>query len=466
MASGIVCPGYEDKKPLTWVTPNKPTARTWRGRRPAFDKLGDAKKDQKPGEKEEAARKAIYDSQLMHIFPRQELRTETCDIAEASHYWNEYVYPCFYSNQLTKSPWVVPISNIHTMKPYRRHGLVTMAIEHRMARLSPSKGDPYAAEVRARAYQHRFTAIQALNKEIENESTRCSDATLGGVIVFLFGDLMGAATAPNWRVHINGFAALVDLRGGWEKLCQQSPHLKSLVLFCKVVENFANTTSPAHDQTSPLTNFTIRALMRDVYSIGYYPQLPCPVDLFIDIIQINRLRSLAINQRPEDTMRRIQSEAETLLKKMLQFSFTEWINTMEVEGKALFNEYLMMGKIYQSAVVLFGVSSLQSARAIPLSEEWMVVKNSHIERLFSLLKKSTASQALRMCTTWPMIVAGFEAKAGSPSMRAFILGHMEEDSRQLGIYLPVAAKGVLERFYASAGEAWDDCFDSPNALFT
>lgn len=75
------------------------------------------------------------------------------------------------------------------MKAYRRHGLVTMAIEHRMSRLSPARNDAYAIEVRARAYQHRLTAIQALNKEIENESTRCSDATLAGVIVFLFGDV-------------------------------------------------------------------------------------------------------------------------------------------------------------------------------------------------------------------------------------------------------------------------------------
>lgn len=64
---------------------------------------------------------------------------------------NSHVYPYFYDNQLTKSPWVVPASHIHAMKPYRRHGLVVMAIEHRMSQLSPTRNDPYAAEVRARA---------------------------------------------------------------------------------------------------------------------------------------------------------------------------------------------------------------------------------------------------------------------------------------------------------------------------
>lgn len=125
-----------------------------------------------------------------------------------------------------------------------------------------------------------------------------------------------------------------------------------------------------------------------------------------------------------------------------------------------------MAKTYRSAVVLFGVSSLQSVKAIPLSKDWMTVKDTHRDRLFSFLTASLASPALKICTTWPIIVAGYEAKSGNPSMRSFVLGRMEEDSRRMGIYLPVAAKEVLERFYASAGNTWDDCFNSPHALFT
>ncbi|KAK1453425.1 C6 zinc finger domain-containing protein [Colletotrichum melonis] len=375
---------------------------------------------------------------------------------------NEQVYPYFYENQLTKSPWVVPISHIHAMKPYRRHGLVTMAIEHRMSRLSPARNDAYAIEVRARAYQHRLTAIQALNKDIENESTRCSDATLAGVIVFLFGDLMGSATEPNWRVHLNGFAALIAMRGGWDAFCQKSPHLKSLVLFCKVIENLANTTSPAHDQLSPVANFKIRNVVRDVFSIGYYPQLPCPVDLLIDIIHINRLRFQATCIQSGGPLTSIRIEAERLLDKILDYSPEVWSSSAE----PLADGHLLMAKTYRSAVALFGVSSLQSVKVIPFSKDWMTVKETHRDRLFSFLKASLASSALKICTTWPMVVAGFEAKSGNLSMRSFVLGRMKEDSQRMGIYLPVAAKEVLERFYASAGNTWDDCFDSPHALFT
>ncbi|OHF01767.1 C6 zinc finger domain-containing protein [Colletotrichum orchidophilum] len=464
--SGIVCPGYENVKPLTWVAPNQITTRTWRGgRKPKTNKIditkaiskGDGKKDTAPETSEES-----QVVRLIHVFPGQELRTDTCDIAEASVYWNEQVYPFFYENQLTNSPWVVPISHLHSMKPYRRHGLVTMAIEHHMSRLSPTRNDPYAIEVRARAYQHRLTAIKALNNEIENENTRCSDGTLAGVLVFLFGDLMGSATVANWRVHLNGFAALIALRGGWDAFCQKSPHLKSLVLFCKVVENLANTTSPAHDQVSPVANFKMRNVIRDVFSIGYYPQLPCPVDLLIDIIHINRLRFQATCNQPGKSLTSIRIEAERLLDKILDFSPEVWSSRVE----PLADGHLLMAKTYQSAVVLFGISSLQSTGVIPLSKDWMTAKDTHRDRLFSFLKASVASPALKICTTWPMIVAGFEAKSGSKSMRGFILERMKEDSQQMGTYLPVAAKEVLERFYISSGNSWDNCFDSPHALVT
>ncbi|KAK2731653.1 C6 zinc finger domain-containing protein [Colletotrichum kahawae] len=463
---GIVCPGYENVKPLTWVAPNQITTRTWRGRKPTATKSSTQKKTKKPSEVKETARKNSSQEHLVHIFPGQELRTETCDIAEASLYWNDHVYPYFYDNQLTKSPWVVPASHIHAMKPYRRHGLVAMAIEHRMSQLSPTRNDPYAAEVRARAYHHRHTAIQTLNKEIANETTQLSDATLAGVVTFIFGDTNNLLPADGW-------CHSTQLAGSLKRLCSTDSfawwmgRVLPQVAASKdsgpvLIENLANTTSPADDQVSPLDNYRIRDVIRDVFSIGYYPQLPCPIDLLIHIVHINRLRFLATLKNTGSSVGSIQSEAEDLLDNILDFSPEAWSNGMDssVEG------FLLMGQIYQSAAVLFGISSLQSAGAIPSSKEWVSLKKTHRDKLFALLDDTTTSRALKICTTWPMIVAGFEAKGGSPWMRKFILDRLGEDSRQLGIYLPVAAKEVLERFYASAGKHWDECFDSPRALFT
>ncbi|KZL85846.1 c6 zinc finger domain-containing protein [Colletotrichum incanum] len=458
--SGVVCPGYEDRKPLTWLAPNKIKTRTWKRKSPPTDK-SDANRRSPQDEQVEVA-KLVSEKQLVHIFPGFEFRTETCDIIEATLYWNEQVYPSMVSTQLSQSPWVIPVSYIHYMQPSIQHALVAMAIEHRMARISHMRNDPFVAEVRSRACQHRSTAVQALNKDIQDERTRISDFTLSSVIVFLYGDLMASMTASNWRFHLNGFAALVSLRGGWEDLCRKTPHLKILVLFCKIIENFANTTSPADDQMSPVSNFELKDLISDAFETGYYPFLPCPGDLFIDIIHVNRLRFLAARQGDKIITGSIESEAEDLLTKITDFSPEAWSETKDESRE----EHLMMAQVYQSAVVLFAISSLQSAGAVSLSAGWTAVKKIHSCRLLSLLEKSAASPVLKSCTAWPMIVAGFEAKSASPTIRAFILGRMEEESRELGVYLPLAAKEVLERFYSSSGNRWDDCFDSPRALIT
>ncbi|KAK1966349.1 C6 zinc finger domain-containing protein [Colletotrichum sublineola] len=453
----MVCPGYDDKKPLTWLAPNKVKTRTWKRKSAPPDKDDAAKRSHQDRQVEVA--KLTSAKQLVHIFPGHEFRTETCDIIEATLYWNEQVYPSISLNQLSQSPWIIPIYYIHYMQPPIQHALVAMAIEHRMLRTTSRKHDPFVAEVRARAIQHRSTAVQALNKDIGDERRQASDITMSGVIIFMYGDLMGSATASNWRFHLNGFAALVSLRGGWEELCRKAPHMKILVLFCKIIENFANTTSPADDQVSPVLNFELKVLIRDTYETGYYPYLPCPADLFIDIIDINRLRFLASRRGVKGAS---QSEAEDLLTKITDFLPESWSETRN----RLREEHLMMAQIYQSAVVLFGILSLQSAGAVSWSAGWAAVRKIHSNRLFSLLKKSATSEILKNCAAWPLIVAGFEAKSLSHTTRAFILGRLDEESQELGVYLPLAAKEVLERFYASPGSQWDDCFVSPHALVT
>ncbi|KAK2040933.1 C6 zinc finger domain-containing protein [Colletotrichum somersetense] len=453
----MVCPGYDDKKPLTWLAPNKVKTRTWKRKSAPPDKDAAAKNRTQDGQVKVA--EPASGKQLIHVFPGHEFRSDTCDIIEAALYWNEQVFPSIYQNQLSQSPWAIPVTHVHHMQPSIQHALVAMAIEHRISRMTSRKHDPLVAEIKARAIQHRSTAVQALNKDIGDERKRASDMTMSGVIVFTYGDLMGPATALNWRVHLNGFAALVSLRGGWEDLCRKVPYMKTLVLFCKIIENLANTTSPADDQMSPILNYELKVLICNAFEVGYYPFLPCPAELFIDTIDINRLRFLATRSGVKG---KPQSEAEDLLTKITDFSPESWAETKD----EMREEHLMMAQIYQSTVVLFGILSLQSAGALALSAGWAAVKKIHSARLFSLLKTSATSEMLKHCVAWPMIVAGFEAKSLSPTLRVFVLCRLEEESLAMGAYLPLAAKEVLERFYISAGNRWDDCFDSPHALIT
>ncbi|KDN62446.1 putative C6 zinc finger domain-containing protein [Colletotrichum sublineola] len=390
---GMVCPGYDDKKPLTWLAPNKVKTRTWKRKSAPPDKDDAAKRSHQDRQVEVA--KLTSAKQLVHIFPGHEFRTETCDIIEATLYSSHTTRTGCNGNRT--SHVTDDIEKARSLRG-RTHGIcdgVQLAIP-----LEWLCGLGFFAWWLGR---------------IMPQSTSHED--LGPLLIFPF----------TWH-----FLTSVNVRS---------------------IENFANTTSPADDQVSPVLNFELKVLIRDTYETGYYPYLPCPADLFIDIIDINRLRFLASRRGVKGAS---QSEAEDLLTKITDFLPESWSETRN----RLREEHLMMAQIYQSAVVLFGILSLQSAGAVSWSAGWAAVRKIHSNRLFSLLKKSATSEILKNCAAWPLIVAGFEAKSLSHTTRAFILGRLDEESQELGVYLPLAAKEVLERFYASPGSQWDDCFEA------
>ncbi|KAI8194749.1 hypothetical protein K4K54_006167 [Colletotrichum sp. SAR 10_86] len=391
-ATGVVCPGYEDKKPLTWLAPGKVKTRTWKRKKPATKKESSkttSEQDSSPDSNKAVTRAG---SQMVHIFPPSpgmELRSEVCDIIEATSYWNESVYPSFETTQLMKSPWIIPVRFIHYMPAATRHALVSMAIEHRMLRLSHKKTDPLMMEIRARFHHHRCLAIQALNDDVCNDATRGSDMTMASVMVFLYADLMGSATASNWRHHLNGYKSLVDIRGGFESVYRLTPYMAPMLLFPKIYDNID--------------------LIAELYQSGYYPFLPCPVDLFTDIIRINYLRYLiATDGLPED-MGTPQSASEDLIEDIIEFSPEAWAETREADVR---EELLLMAQAYQSAIALYAISSLQGLRALPSSAGWRAVRTIHYGRLISLLEKAAEAPLMKNCVEWPLIVAGFEASTG------------------------------------------------------
>ncbi|KAJ0360145.1 hypothetical protein COL154_007732 [Colletotrichum chrysophilum] len=345
-ATGVVCPGYEDKKPLTWLAPGKVKTRTWKRKKPATTK--------------ESSKTTSEQDR------------------------NESVYPSFETTQLMKSPWIIPVRFIHYMPAATRHALVSMAIEHRMLRLSKKKTDPFMMEIRARFHHHRCLAIQALNEDVCNDATRGTDMTMASVMVFLYADS------------------------------------------------------------------------------GYYPFLPCPVDLFTDIIRINYLRYLiATDSLPED-MGTPQSASEDLIEDVIEFSPETWVETRDADVK---EELLLMAQAYQSAIALYAISSLQGLRALPSSAGWRAVRTIHYGRLISLLEKAAEAPLMKNCVEWPLIVAGFEASTGSATGRVMVVKQLVSMSQDLGTYLPLAAVGMLEKFWSSGKRTWDDCFDEPYALF-
>lgn len=181
------------------------------------------------------------------------------------------------------------------------------------------------------------------------------------------------------------------------------------------------------------------------------------MDLFTDVIRINYLRYLiATDSLPED-MGTPQSASEDLIEDIIEFSPETWADIRD--------ELLLMAQAYQSAIALYAISSLQGLRALPSSAGWRAVRTIHYGRLISLLEKAAEAPLMKNCVEWPLIVAGFEASTGSATGRAMVVKQLVSMSQDWGTYLPLAAVGVLEKFWSSGKRTWDDCFDEPYALF-
>lgn len=246
-ATGVVCPGYEDRKPLTWLAPGKVLSRTRkpRGSRPAGVKK--AKDSSSPSSssspdsnlstnstsssREEAALQKVHRLPP----PRTQLRTDMCDLAEAAMYcktgplqlpllslWahfggrheeaffrrsrlttrllptdNSAVYPDLVANQLAPNRFVVPVLELHGLPSPMQHALVTIALSHRIYRSAPGLRtagaevylEPAHKEWWARLHHHRGRAIRLMNEAIGDESTRATDQTITTVLVFLTGEV-------------------------------------------------------------------------------------------------------------------------------------------------------------------------------------------------------------------------------------------------------------------------------------
>lgn len=83
--SGIVCPGYDDKKPLRWLTPGKVTSRTRRSKTKSAKK-DDQENGVRRGPKEESKSSLGVGQQTLDLVPRSNWKSDVSDVVQAIHY--------------------------------------------------------------------------------------------------------------------------------------------------------------------------------------------------------------------------------------------------------------------------------------------------------------------------------------------------------------------------------------------
>ncbi|EEP80583.1 predicted protein [Uncinocarpus reesii 1704] len=466
VAAGVDCPGYDEKKPLKWLPPGKVTSRTRRRQRPPASQTNGhtttlAIRSSNAGA---SSRKgATLGAEVMpHCaemkaaevpLPVVDLIDETTVMMHTVYYYNFCIYPDFASmHELAPNPYLIRFAfdAVYLIPEGIRHSLIWLALNHRIHKLLPTTDRSALMPARSSLLHHRGVAIRVMGKDLDKPATRTNDATITSVLLFLFAEIRDPIS-PDWRLHFGGAAKLIMLRGGPRKVFSRCPIPETNTVI-------GNTTSPPSEQIPTGSHLDLMDLASEMYGDGLFPSLLCPPPLFLDIISINHLRFRG--SHPSLVNKFTQSAAEAVLKHIDAFSPEQWAapNTSSLE------EWLLLGRIYQSAVILYCISSLQSISVLPSTPELKIIRTVHSDRLSLLLKRALVSERIKKCLMWPLAVSGMEAVNGSLAARDCVLQQLTEMSQDLGSSLPLLAKSMFKRFWASGKTKWDDCFDTPYAF--
>ncbi|KAK4038172.1 fungal-specific transcription factor domain-containing protein [Parachaetomium inaequale] len=274
------------------------------------------------------------------------------------------------------------------------------------------------------------------------------------------------AASLNWRSHVEGALKLVELRGGFASVAASKslgPHLR----FLYYVAVIGNTTCPASDFSMAREHLAALDAILELSDTVLMPFQMCPPPLFAAIIKINYLRLQAATHAASvgTVMEELAQEAYTILEQIRTFSPDQWTRTKPRSTQ----DWTLIGTIYQTSVALYCVSSLQSLSVLPTSPPLQAVCAAHATLLQQLLMQAVTSPRLKSFTLWPLVVLGVEAahgRGGRGAMRDFVAARLPVLSREVGTCVPLTAKGVLERFWASGETGWDKCFRRGYAFVT
>lgn len=192
-----------------------------------------------------------------------------------------------------------------------------------------------------------------------------------------------------------------------------------------------------------------------------FPHCLCPRPLYLEIIRINYLRHSASTTASQagESVAELCYEANQLLSRIAAFSPKDWAQPGRYNA-----EWRLIGSIYQSAIAIYCISSLQSLSILPATPHLLASLASHGDNLISDLKTAVASKRLRRLMGWPLVVAGVEAVYRGEATRRWLEEALSELSRANGTSSFLKARAVLRRYWAREVAGWEECFCQPFAL--
>ncbi|KAI1808218.1 fungal-specific transcription factor domain-containing protein [Daldinia bambusicola] len=450
-ASGVECPGYSDVKPVKfkWLPLGKVVSRG-QGRKKTSKEAANETTKAITKLSNEAVLNADVPISLFNI------RTETYNIAECIEYFNSCIYQGLLPlRELGDNPHIYPLSAKHLQRAslapdYLRLGMICMILGHQINRM---RGSAESKRLTERFYSYWGLSIRSLRDHLDREDRRQGDTVIGGILTLLLVDVQ-LGTSLNWRCHLEGLYKLIMQRGGFEATTR-SRVLKPLLRCLWVLVVMGNTTCPASDiltiGSEPDTaDFLLKQFREEMSPYHMYP-LP----LFSDIISVNHLRMCAM-QRTNVTTEELSQEANRILQHVQDFSPEQW-----ADSKRSPEDWVLIGRIHQAAVVIYLILSLQSVSILPMTSGLSAYCATQGKLLQALISTGLSSPKTERFMVWPLIVLGVYAVHGDLAMRAFVIQQLPNLSCNLGTFVPLTAKQVLESFWDSGESRWDVCFSKP-----
>ncbi|KAL4938613.1 hypothetical protein BDV06DRAFT_225846 [Aspergillus oleicola] len=486
VSSGTLCPGYGGKKPLrlNWMEPGRVKSKT-RKKKGEADKsksvvLRKDKDSASPKTKTKTEPNQTTCQEL--ITPRLALKTNEDACCEAIEYYNTAMYPILSRSRIKNHPGVYKIQPAHlkagiTRPDFLRLNIVCVALSHR---INSSQHVVLRQSLVPTYYHFRGLVLRSLHDAMSVEQNRTQNVNylIAGILSLLLADAH-QGVSPHWRLHLQGIQELITLRGG---LCAMSgPGIEPLLLCYAYITVIGDTSTPASElimSTSLL--FELDKILDD-HGSEVYSFYPFPTPLFAAVVKINYLRAraairLLITTHIED----LTAEAEEVLTQIASFEPEDWArsrcsspswkssatNKQKDEDKQSdSNPWTLLGRLMQSAVTIYCISSLQSLSVLPSSLPLTICRSANRQLLHSLLPKVLEGDFLG-AFVWPLVVLGVDAGADTMAMRAFVRNALGPISCDQGSHVPLVARGMLEQFWASGKRSWDECFDRPYALAT
>lgn len=186
-----------------------------------------------------------------------------------------------------------------------------------------------------------------------------------------------------------------------------------------------------------------------------FPFFLSPPIFLLETVRISNLRARWSTYPAESINADMVSEAYEILARIEDVNCEIWAQENQPH---LFREWSLIGRIFQAAVAIYCIMSLQSIGILPIGPSLMGKRAVYGDQLVLSLRSGLKSPHLKNIMTWPLVVAGAEAGYRTNQSRLWIERQLEELAMSLGTCTPLKAKALLDRYWSEEVRGWDECF--------